>query len=152
MTNSAGSFLGSSALAACITTVIDWCISADRTFYQLICFTDSVRNRNLDQFLSIKPIHRNLCICCYDNAICICNLLICQHIFCTAGSSCFYFNRTIMRFCCFFQTFRCHISMCNTGRTGSNCNNSAHRTFCLRLSCQLIVQIRFFLICRIYNL
>ena len=56
-----------------------------------------------------------------------------------------------MRFCCFFQTFGCHISMCDTSWTGCNCNNLADSIFCLSLSCQLIVQIRFFLICCIYD-
>ena len=131
--------------------MVDRCVSVDGTFYQLISFADSVRNRNLNQFFTIKTIHRNLCICCYDNAVCICDFLISQYVFGTAGSSCFYFNGTVMRFCCFFQTFSCHVSMRDTGRAGCNCNDLADSALCFCLSCQLIVQIRFFLICRIYD-
>ena len=89
-------------------------ISGDRTFNQLVCLADSIGNLAFDDFLSIETVHRNLGICCYDNAVCFLDLLIRKYIFCSAGASCLYFNETVFRLRCFFQSFCCHVGVGNT--------------------------------------
>ena len=89
-------------------------ISGNGTVNQLVCLADSVGNLTFDDFLSIETVHGDLGICCYDNAVCFLDLLIRKYIFCSAGASCLYFNETVFRLRCFFQSFCCHVGVGNT--------------------------------------
>ena len=44
---------------------------------QLVRLADAVGNRAFDEPLSMEAFHRYLGICCHDNAVCLCDLLVC---------------------------------------------------------------------------
>ena len=142
-------FLGNFCIFRCS---INRYISGHCLLYQFIRFADTVRNLNFDQLFTIESIHRNFCVCCHDDAVCIFDLFRSQHVFRSARTSCLYFNETSFRFCSLFQTFRCHVSMCDTGRACCDSQNT-ELIFRGRFVCfQFFIQIRCFLICFIDDL
>ena len=110
-------------LSVCICCMINRCVTTHHTIDQLLCLINTICNFAFNDFLSIKSIHWNFCICCNNNSDCICNFLICHNILGTTGTSCLNLNG-ISKFCCFFlKCFCCHIRMCNTCRTSCHGKN-----------------------------
>ena len=70
--------------------------------------------------LSIEAFHRDLRIRRYDNTVRICNFLIRQNIFSSAGASCLNLDPTAGLCRSLFQSLCRHIGMCDTGRAGGN--------------------------------
>ena len=95
-------------------------VARNRTIQKLSCFADSVRHLTGNHLFAVKAVHWNLRVSCDNDAVSLLDFLRRQHIFCSSGSSCFYFYRTIPCFGCFFNSFRSHICMGNSGRTGCN--------------------------------
>ena len=125
----AGFITGRRCLGTCCC-VVNRCIPVDCPVNELVCLTDSVGYLTFDHFFTIETFHWNLGICCDNNTVCISNLLICQHILCTTGSAGFNLHKAVLCFCSFFNSFCCHVRMCDTGRTGSNSKDLRLCSFC----------------------
>ena len=110
-----------SASCLLISSSINFRIAIYSFLNKLIWLMNTISNLNLDNFLSIKSIHRNLCISCYNDTLCILNIIICKYILSTARSSCLNFDRNTVLLAGLFQSFSSHISMCNTCWTSCYC-------------------------------
>ena len=126
--------------AACFHCFLRFCFcliqryfAGDRFVQQFFCFADTICYVAGNNGFAMETIHRHLCICCNDDAVSCCDFFRSQHIFRTTAAAGFYFNGAVLCFCCFFQTFRSHVSVRDTCRAGSNCQNFANR--CCRCSC-----------------
>ena len=125
--------------------MINRCITTHHTVDQLLCLINSICNFAFNDFLSIKAIHWNLCVCCNNNSDCICNFLICHNILGTTGSSRLNLNRITEFYCFFLKCFSCHIRMCNTCRTSGYSKN----LYTLRSFNRLLFFGIFFVLCLI---
>ena len=121
--------------------MVDWSITIQCSLHQLICFADSVRYLAFNDFLSVETIHRHLCICSYDNAVCLCNLTVCQYILGSTGTSCLDLDKTVLCFGSFLDSLCCHIGMCDTSRTGSNRKDLCLCSLCRTCICKSLINI-----------
>ena len=115
-------FLKSGRLSFFIA-VIDCNLSALCFFNQLFRFVNSIGNLRDNDWFSIKSRHFYIFIGCHNDTVTICDILCRQYIFVSAGAVCLHLDRISHLFCRVFKTFRRHISMCDSGRTGRNCKN-----------------------------
>ena len=102
---------------------------------KLFCLTDTVCHFTLDNRFSCKAIHRNLCVCCHDNAVSLGDLCLCENILGSAASSCLHFDAVAKLFRFLFECLSCHVSVCDTGRTSCDCEDEL-RSLC-RCLCRL---------------
>lgn len=65
---------------------------------------------------------------------------------CVDGASCLYFNETVFRLRCFFQSLCYHVGVGNTCGAGSNCQQFSSGSFGTSCICQSFINIFFLLI------
>ena len=68
----------------------------------------------------MKTVHGNFGVSGHNDAVCFPDLLVGKYVLGAAGTSRLHFDKTA---CCpgsFFQTFRCHIRVCDAGGAGGN--------------------------------
>ena len=134
--------------SACL---VNRCMAICRFCEQFLCFADSVCHFTLNHRFSCETIHWNLCVCCNNNALCLCNLCFCEHILGTAGASRLNFDPVSKLFCLFLKCFCRHISMCDTGWAAGNCEDQfsiGNWCFCfLFLFFFLFLSVFFFFCC-----
>ena len=114
-------FAGDCSLYRSALTVKDFHLTADGLLYQPIRLADAVRHLTTDHFLTVKAIHGNFCVCRYDDAVRCGDFFRSQYIFRTCGTSGLDLDLAVCCFCCLLQCFRCHISVRDSGRAGSHC-------------------------------
>ena len=112
---------GYGCLCLSVLTVEDFHITVYCLFYQLFCLADTVGYLTADDFLAVKAVHGYFGISRHDDAVRRFNLFCSQYIFCACGASGLDLDLASCCFCCLFQSFRCHIGMSDSGRTGGHC-------------------------------
>ena len=114
--------------------MINWSVSTQGTFDQLLCFVDSVRYLCTDQRLAIKSCHCDILVGCNDDTVTGSDFFRCQYVLGTTRSVCFYLDGNSHFFRFLFQTFRRHVSMGDTGRACGNCEDLIRFCRCIRRS------------------
>ena len=129
-------------------------VAVHRTLDKLRRLADPVGHLAFDQLLSVEPVHRHLGVCCNDDTVRVLYLLVREHIFRAAGSSCLNLDEASRRFRSLFQAFRRHIRMGDPCGTGCDCKDPAlvFRRRAVRLRRKLVIQVRLLLIRPVYRL
>ena len=112
---------GYGCLCLSVLTVEDFHITVYCLFYQPFCLADTVGHLTADNLFTIETIHGNLRIRCHNDAVRCSNLFCSQYIFRSCRASGLDLDLASCCFCCLFQSFRCHIGMSDSGRTGGHC-------------------------------
>ena len=103
-------------------------------FNQFLRLVDTVGNLYLDDRLSVKTCHLHIFIRRDDDTVAGGNLFFCQYIFCSGRTVGLRLHRNSQFFSFFFQSFRSHVRVGDTGRAGSYRQNpvTGSRLCCFR--------------------
>ena len=100
--------------------------------YKLRGLLDTVGNFDADKLFAVKTFCFNAFVSCNNNSLGVFNFFLCEYVLCSARTVCFNFNGYAEFFAGFFKRLSRHISVGNSGRAGSNSQNSVSTGFSCR--------------------
>ena len=122
------------------------CFSIYHRLDQNLRFIDPLRNICHNNRFPVKSNHLDILVSCDYDTICFLYFLRSQNVFSTTGSIGFHFYAYAQLLCFLFQSFRCHISMGDPGRTCCNRNDPVPFISTISFCCVFLflVMFRFF--------